>query len=62
MKIMEAVSSKEFSQVLALISSMIKDGKTEELIRLLNSATESSENRRELIQLARNSSCIRSEK
>ena len=49
---MEAVSSKEFEQVLLFISSMIKQDKADELIELLKSATESSERRKDLIRLA----------
>lgn len=50
---MEAVSSKEFKQVLALIVSMLKDGKKDEVSELLKSATESAEKRKELISIAK---------
>ena len=49
---METVSSKDFQNVLLLVKSMLENGKTEEVIRLLENAKDSSEKRKELINIA----------
>jgi len=57
---MDAVSSKEFKQVLALIVSMLKCGKQDEITELLKAATESTEKREKLINIAKSVAINRS--
>lgn len=59
-KSMDAVSSKEFKQVLALIVSMLKCGKQDEITELLKAATESTEKREKLINIAKSVAINRS--